>query len=129
SERDEIVIDFSEVETNEEIALINEEGATILPFEITDQTGKNIDISDEMNDFSVTEEEKNLPVTKEIELFGMMDMVTIIGKKFDSERIDITQEQGVTEVWEIYSKPDMMGGMIHPFHIHGAQFKILSRNG
>ncbi len=23
----------------------------------------------------------------------------------------------------------MMGGMIHPFHIHGAQFKILSRNG
>src|SRR5699024_10448189 len=51
SERAEIVIDFSEVETNEEIALINEEGATLLPFEITDQTGKNIDISDEMNDF------------------------------------------------------------------------------
>ncbi len=23
----------------------------------------------------------------------------------------------------------MMGGMIHPFHIHGVQFQILSRNG
>ena len=88
-----------------------------------------MDIPDEMNEFSVTEEEKNLPVTKEIELFGMMDHVTINGKKFDPERIDFTQEQGVTEVWEIYNKPDMMGGMIHPFHIHGAQFKILSRNG
>src|SRR5699024_11939957 len=40
-----------------------------------------------------------------------------------------TQEQGVTEVWEIYNKPDEIGGMIHPFHIHGTQFKILSRNG
>lgn len=129
SERAEIVIDFSQVKTNEEIALVNEEGTTLLPFEITDQTGKTIDIPDEMNDFSFTEEEKNLPVTKEIELFGMMDQVTINGKKFDSERIDFTQEQGVTEVWEIYNKPDMMGGMIHPFHIHGAQFKILSRNG
>ncbi|MEK4757593.1 multicopper oxidase domain-containing protein [Macrococcus sp. FSL W8-0367] len=129
SERAEIVIDFSQVKTNEEIALVNEEGTTLLPFEITDQTGKTIDIPDEMNDFSVTEEEMNLPVTKEIELFGMMDMVTINGKKFDPERIDFTQEQGVTEVWEIYNKPDMMGGMIHPFHIHGAQFKILSRNG
>lgn len=25
--------------------------------------------------------------------------------------------------------PDEMGGMIHPFHIHGTQFKILSRDG
>lgn len=129
SERAEVIIDFSKMDSDENIALINEDGATLLPFEITDQTGKNTEIPDEMNDFSVTEEEKSLPVTKEIELFGMMDMVTINGKKFDPERIDFTQEQGVTEVWEIYNKPDMMGGMIHPFHIHGAQFKILSRNG
>src|SRR5699024_346870 len=55
--------------------------------------------------------------------------VTINGKKFDPDRIDFTQEQGETEVWEIYNKPDDMGGMIHPFHIHGAQFKVLSRDG
>src|SRR5690625_7166383 len=57
----------------------------------------------------------------------MMDKVTINGKKFDPERIDFTQEQGDTEVWEIYNKPDEMGGMVHPFHIHGAQYKVLSR--
>ncbi|MFA7746137.1 multicopper oxidase family protein [Salinicoccus roseus] len=130
SERAEIIVDFSKMNSNENVALINEDdGSTLLPFEITDQIGKNTELPDEMNDFSVTEEEMNMPVTKEIELFGMMDMVTINGKKFDPERIDFTQKQGVTEVWEIYNKPDMMGGMIHPFHIHGAQFKILSRNG
>ena len=56
----------------------------------------------------------------------MGEMVTINGKKFDMNRIDFTQEVGVTEVWELYNKPDMMGGMNHPFHIHGTQFKIIS---
>ncbi|GAB3796989.1 multicopper oxidase family protein [Virgibacillus kimchii] len=129
SERAEIVVDFSELDTENELALIDDDGAVLLPFEVSDQSGEDSSIPGEMNDFSITEEEMNLPVTKEVELFGMMDQVTINGKKFDPERIDFTQEQGETEVWEIYNKPDEMGGMIHPFHIHGAQFKILSRNG
>src|SRR5699024_7064664 len=130
SERAEIVIDFSQFNTEDELALINEEdGSTLLPFEVSDQSGEDSGIPKEMNDFSITDEEMDLPVTKEVELFGMMDKVTINGKKFDPERIDFTQEQGETEAWEIYNKPDEMGGMIHPFHIHGAQFKILSRDG
>lgn len=129
SERAEIVVDFSQLNTEADLALINEDGSILLPFEVSDQSGEISEIPGEMNDFSITEEEKNLPVTKKVELFGMMDQVTINGKKFDPERIDFTQEQGVTEVWEIYNKPDEMGGMIHPFHIHGTQFKILSRNG
>ena len=129
SERAEIVVDFSKLNTEEDLALINEDESILLPFEVSDQSGETNEIPVEMNDFSITEEELNLPVTKKVELFGMMDQVTINGKKFDPERIDFTQEQGVTEVWEIYNKPDDMGGMIHPFHIHGTQFKILSRNG
>ncbi|MFC5587293.1 multicopper oxidase family protein [Sporosarcina soli] len=129
SERAEIVVDFSQLNTENDLALINEEGSILLPFEVSDQSGAISRIPGEMNDFSLTEEEMKLPVTKKVELFGMMDMVTINGKKFDPERIDLTQQQGVTEVWEIYNKPDMMGGMIHPFHIHGAQFKIISRDG
>ncbi len=129
SERAEIVVDFSQLDTENDLALINEDGSVLLPFEVTDQSGENSEIPGEMNNFSITEEEENLPVTKKVELFGMMDQVTINGKKFDPERIDFTQQQGETEVWEIYNKPDDMGGMIHPFHIHGAQFKILSRNG
>src|SRR5699024_5868691 len=114
----------------DELALINDEdGSTLLPFEVSDQKGEDSDLPDKMNDFSITDEEKNLPVTKKVELFGMMDKVTINGKKFDKDRSDFTQKQRDTEVWEFYNKPDKMGGMIHPVHIHGAQFKILSRDG
>ncbi|WP_186668922.1 multicopper oxidase family protein [Sporosarcina sp. BP05] len=129
SERVEIVVDFSQLNTTIDLALINEDGSILLPFEVSDQSGKISRIPGEMNNFSLTEEEMEMPVTKKVELFGMMDQVTINGKKFDAERIDFTQQQGVTEVWEIYNKPDMMGGMIHPFHIHGTQFKIISRDG
>ncbi|WP_088051926.1 multicopper oxidase family protein [Virgibacillus dakarensis] len=130
SERAEIVIDFSKLTAEDELALINkEDGSTLLPFEVSDQSGKDSNIPEKMNDFSITEEEMNLPVTKKVEFFGMMDKVTINGKKFDKDRIDFTQKQGVTEVWEFYNKPDKMGGMIHPVHMHGTQLKILSRNG
>lgn len=129
SERAEIIVDFSQLNTATDLALINEDGSILLPFEVSDQSGAISMIPGEMNKFSLTEEEMNLPVTKKVELFGMMDQVTINGKKFDPNRIDFTQEQGVTEVWEIYNKPDEMGGMIHPFHIHGTQVKILSRDG
>lgn len=129
SERAEIIVDFSQLNTENDLALVNEGGSILLPFEVSDESGEITEIPGELNNFSVTEEEMNLPVTKKVELFGMMDMVEINGKKFDPERIDLTQQQGVTEVWEIYNKPDMMGGMIHPFHIHGTQFKIISRDG
>ncbi|GKV67455.1 multicopper oxidase mco [Sporosarcina sp. NCCP-2331] len=129
SERAEIIIDFSKLHTESDFALVNEDESVLLPFEFSKQNETISEIPDKMNQFVLTEEEKVLPVTKRIELFGMMDMVTINGRKFDPNRIDFTQQQGVTEVWEIYNKPDMMGEMIHPFHIHGTQFKILSRNG
>ena len=130
SERAEILIDFSTMTDEESLAIINEEGAELLPFDVAldDSQVSSTEMWTADEPF-LTEQEKAMPVTKEIELFGMMDMVTINGKKFDPDRIDLRQEQGVTEVWEIYNKPDMMGGMIHPFHIHGTQFKIISRDG
>ncbi|MBU8791355.1 MULTISPECIES: multicopper oxidase domain-containing protein [Bacillaceae] len=131
SERAEILIDFSAMESDEPIAITDEEGNALLPFDLDIDGG-----TEEMESISWTddttflkEEEKSLPVSKKIELFGMMDKVTINGKKFDPERIDLRQKKGVSEVWEVYNKPDEMGGMIHPFHIHGTQFKIISRDG
>jgi FtsP/CotA-like multicopper oxidase with cupredoxin domain len=48
----------------------------------------------------------------------------INGRTFDPTRIDETVPLGATEVWEIVS-PDMA----HPFHIEGAQFRMLSEDG
>ncbi|MBG9758179.1 multicopper oxidase domain-containing protein [Lysinibacillus sphaericus] len=128
-ERAEIIIDFSKLRTSNDLSLINEEGVVLLPFTITNERTTPQKMQDVFNQFSTTSEEQQLPVSKRIELFGMGTMVTINGKQFDKNRIDFVQQQGVTEIWEIYNKPDMMGGMTHPFHIHGTQFKIVSING
>ena len=128
-ERAEIIVDFSKYDSTNDVSIINEKGAVLLPFKIDEQTSNSVKLPEELNDYAVTDEERNLPVTKKIELFGMGNMVTINGKKFDINRIDFTQKQGDTEIWEIYNKPDMMGGMTHPFHIHGTQFKIVSIDG
>ncbi len=128
-ERAEVIVDFTKMDGKTDIALINDEGTTLLPFKIEQKAISTSNISEKLNDFGVTEGEKNLPVSKKVELFGMGTMVSINGEQFDMNRIDFTQKQGETEIWEIYNKPDMMGGMTHPFHIHGTQFKIVSIDG
>jgi len=129
-ERAEIIVDFSIYNVSKDVALINEEDIKLLPFNIVEQTStKSRDTPENLNDYVVTDEERNLPVSKKIELYGMGTMVSINNKQFDMNRIDFTQKQGETEIWEIYNKPDMMGGMTHPFHIHGTQFKIVSIDG
>jgi FtsP/CotA-like multicopper oxidase with cupredoxin domain len=50
--------------------------------------------------------------------------MTINGKSHDMARIDATVSLGTTEVWEIVST-----GMAHPFHVHGALFRVLSIDG
>ena len=82
-----------------------------------------------MNNLRISDEVKNKKVTKTIKLAGMMNNVTINNKKFDPNRIDFTQKQNKTEVWEIENVKDPMGGMNHPFHIHGTQFQVISIDG
>lgn len=50
--------------------------------------------------------------------------MAIAGKAFDMDRVDVEAKQGSTEIWKL--KAVEMG---HPFHIHGANFRILSKNG
>lgn len=127
AERAEIIVDFSAM-TEDDIALIAGEDTKILPFTRTNekQATENAKIIKQQT--TKTVDQLNLEVTKKIELFGMGPHVTINGKKFDPNRIDFKQQKGVTEVWEVYNKPDMMSSL-HPFHIHGTQFNILSING
>jgi blue copper oxidase len=55
---------------------------------------------------------------------GISSLIGINGKPFDIGRIDIETKLGTTEVWEITSI-----GMAHPFHVHGALFRVLSIEG
>ena len=54
----------------------------------------------------------------------MVVLTGINGQTFDMKRIDVETSLGTSEVWEVVS-----AGMAHPFHIHGALFRILSIAG
>jgi bilirubin oxidase len=49
----------------------------------------------------------------------------INGRTMDMNRTDFSAKLDATEIWEI----ENIVGMDHPFHLHGFQFQILSRNG
>lgn len=51
----------------------------------------------------------------------MPAIVGINGRTHDPNRIDIETKLGTSEIWEVTSV-----GMAHPFHVHGALFRILS---
>jgi FtsP/CotA-like multicopper oxidase with cupredoxin domain len=55
---------------------------------------------------------------------GMLPGMCINGMTHDMARIDVETGLGTLEVWEIVSR-----GMAHPFHLHGASFRILSLSG
>jgi blue copper oxidase len=50
----------------------------------------------------------------------------INGKAFDMNTPMFTATKGQLERWVISGEGDMM---LHPFHIHGTQFRILTENG
>jgi blue copper oxidase len=56
---------------------------------------------------------------------GAGHMMGINGRSFAMDRVDVTAKLGTAEIWEIST-----GGMpmAHPFHVHGATFRILSKN-
>ena len=57
---------------------------------------------------------------------GMGGRHSIDGQIFEMDRVDETVQAGTTEIWEF---DNMMGGEIHPMHIHGVQFQIIDRKG
>ena len=57
---------------------------------------------------------------------GPSQMMGINGRSFAMDRIDVTAKLGTSEIWEIVAAGMPMA---HPFHVHGASFRILSKGG
>ena len=54
------------------------------------------------------------------------------GRTFEMDGVaaDETVAPGSTHVWELRNEPNPMGmAMAHPIHVHGPQFRVLSRSG
>ncbi|MFN5378089.1 MAG: multicopper oxidase domain-containing protein, partial [Ignavibacteria bacterium] len=56
---------------------------------------------------------------------GMGMRPTINGKTYDIDRVDFQVTGGTYEIWQFQNQENAMS---HPMHIHGRQFRVLSRS-
>jgi FtsP/CotA-like multicopper oxidase with cupredoxin domain len=126
-ERAEIIVDFSKYEEGEVIYLQSENNL-IMTFVVGEKAEDTTEIPNNLVEI-VKIDQSEATAVKTIELDGMGHMVSLNGEKFDMNRIDDNVVLGAIEIWEITTNSTMMGTMGHPFHIHGTQFQVLSRNG
>ena len=126
-ERAEVIVDFSQ--TQEDTVFLTIGSFKVLEFRISDKGPDTTEVPErlaslpEVDEGAATEER-----FFEMEAMGISG--TINGKYFDMERIDEEVTLDDTEIWTVTT---LGGGMMqqggHPFHIHGTQFRILTRNG
>jgi len=127
-ERAEIIIDFSTYYEGDKIQLVSD-NELVMTFRVEGKAPDDTVIPEVLTTIEKLDESQ-VSGFKTIQLDGMGHMVTLNGQKFDIDRIDDNVALGSTEIWEISaSRAMMMGSPGHPFHIHGTQFQILSRNG
>lgn len=128
-ERAEIIIDFSMYSKGDVIKLVND-NELVMTFIVGDASE---DLTEMPDSLAVIEKiDENLATAvKTIVLDGMGHMVSLNGRKFDMNRVDDDVTLGDIEIWEISTTSSMMmmGSPGHPFHIHGTQFQVLSRDG
>ncbi|MCY9855663.1 multicopper oxidase CueO [Vibrio mediterranei] len=79
----------------------------------------------------VSESKKSMPMMKnknapKLTRDDLKNINSINGKSFNMEVIDAKVNKGELEHWVISQGKDMM---VHPFHIHGCRFQVLSVNG
>lgn len=125
-ERAEIIVDFSQID-RDRLSLMNGSMA-ILDFIVSGQTSNSVEIPQTLRDVQ-TIPIGTAPKTRVFELQSMGVNGTINGKFFDMDRIDEEVNINETEIWIIRNTGGMMQPGGHPFHVHGTQFQMVSRNG
>ncbi|SEA24536.1 Multicopper oxidase with three cupredoxin domains (includes cell division protein FtsP and spore coat protein CotA) [Thalassobacillus cyri] len=128
AERAEIIVDFSDYETGDIVELSHQD-YDLMKFVVTDQESKEYTIPEKLTDIPEIDTDTAVR-TREFVMSGMGRSVSINGKQMDMDRVDEEVKLGDTEIWEVSNDGSgMMGGMPHPFHVHGVQFRIIDRGG
>ncbi|MGH0003563.1 multicopper oxidase domain-containing protein [Pseudovibrio ascidiaceicola] len=99
-----------------------EDAFPIIPFQPDERVRATIDQIPASFDASGHGEMGQPSRTREFTL--NMEPMAINNRPFDMERINENVEQGAVERWIIRGEE-----MPHPFHVHGAAFKVVSQNG
>lgn len=127
-ERAEIIVDFSKYKNGDVLEMMSD-GERVMSFRVGDEAEDFTEIPEKLAEIERMDPDL-VTGFKSIELDGMGHMVTLNGRQFDMDRIDDDVPEGELEIWEIRTNRSMMmGSPGHPFHIHGTQFQVLSRDG
>ncbi|WP_034529827.1 multicopper oxidase family protein [Secundilactobacillus oryzae] len=127
AERAEIIVDFGQFKPGDEVALYSDDVA-IVRFRVHEFEPDNTVLPDHLVDIDSPEVTADAPV-HHVVMSGMDEEVMMDDKKFGMQRIDAKQELGHVEYWDVTNTNEMHGGMVHPYHMHGTQFLVVSRNG
>ncbi|WP_439424716.1 multicopper oxidase family protein [Oenococcus alcoholitolerans] len=127
AERAEVIVDFGKYKEGDKVVLYSDD-IPLITFRIHAFEKDDTVLPDHLVDIPEMKTDKNTPVRKVV-MSGMDEEVMIDDKKFDMQRIDSRQQVGKVEYWDITNTNKMEGGMIHPYHMHGVQFEVVSRNG
>lgn len=147
-ERLDLLINLSSLPVNSEFFLQNnsfnggetqgKESFNIMKFKVNEQVTETYTIPTTLSAFSAIPSSLSLKTrsfdiaNKHMSMSGNMDMGSsasihnIGGKSFSMERIDETVAAGTTEIWEF---DNSQGEDLHPMHLHGIHFQVLSRTG
>ena len=126
AERAEVIVDFGQYHEGDEVTLYTDD-VPLLKFRIHAFKPDQTTLPDKLFDVKAPVVDLALPV-RHVVMQGMDEGVAIDGKKFAMQRIDATQPIGKAQYWDVTNSNDAPG-MVHPFHVHGTQFLVLSRNG
>lgn len=123
-ERAELLIN-SKILSEKDYLYVN--GTKALEFRKT--TKKGIDkLPKNLSTIPEIKEDLSKLKTREFILKTTSKSNTINGKAYDMDKINFQVEKGKKEIWNITNSNGMMD-MPHPFHVHGAQFRVIERNG
>lgn len=128
-ERAEILVDFSKLRDGGMLQLKNGK-ETLMYFKVKGKYTKSYSVPRKLATIKKIPDSKAVK-TRKFVMSGMGPNVSINGKQMDMNHIDETVKLHSIEIWEIKNASTSMGTkkMVHPFHVHGVQFQILSING
>ena len=126
AERQEIVVDFGNYQPGDEVILYSDD-TPLIHFRIHQFTPDNTKIPNQLFTTPDPAVDPDLGIHY-VTLDGCDESVAMNGKKFKMDRIDYEMPMNKVQIWDIENTNDRPG-MIHPYHMHGCAFTVISRNG
>src|SRR5699024_6965745 len=127
AERAEILVDFSQFDPGEKVALINDtanveniapamdeqEIVELMEFVVTDEPSEGFEIPEQLTEIERTDPATSVQ-TREFEMAGVGSRLTINDKVMDMNTIDEVVDFDTTEIWEVSNlRSGEQGGMAH----------------